>query len=96
MRLIDADELTKIIENDDDFAMNLGTCIDEHLVNGFYKGYVEGQIKIMQTAYDIDKVVAELETKKQNALEVEESIKQYNVWKDAIEIVKSGGVGKDV
>ena len=43
------------------------------------------------TAYDIDKVVDELETNKQNALEVEESIKEYNVWNKAIEIVKEGG-----
>ena len=43
------------------------------------------------TAYDVDKVVEELETNKQNALEVEESIKEYNVWNDAIEIVKAGG-----
>lgn len=47
------------------------------------------------TAYDIDKVVEELETNKQNALEVEESIKEYNVWNEAIEIVKQGGVTDD-
>lgn len=35
-----------------------------------------------------EKIVEELETNKQNALEVEESIKEYNVWNDAIEIVK--------
>ena len=29
-----------------------------------------------------------METNKQNALEVEESIKEYNVWNKAIEIVK--------
>lgn len=34
-----------------------------------------------------EKIVEELETNKQNALEVEESIKEYNVWNDAIEIV---------
>ena len=48
-------------------------------------------LKIQPIAYDIDKVVEELETNKQNALEVEESIKEYNVWNDAIEIVKQGG-----
>ena len=41
-------------------------------------------------AYSVDKVVKELETNKQNALEVEESIKEYNVWNKAIEIVKAG------
>ena len=49
-------------------------------------------IKEQTTAYDIDKVVGELETNKQNALEVEESIKEYNVWNKAIEIVKQCGV----
>ena len=49
------------------------------------------KIKKMPTAYDVDKVVEELETNKQNALEVEESIKEYNVWNEAIEIVKAGG-----
>ena len=53
-------------------------------------------VAIETTAYDIDKVVEELEEKKQNALEVEESIKEYNVWNDAIEIVKQGGVSDDV
>lgn len=43
-----------------------------------------------QTVYDIDKIVEELEANKQNALEVEESIKEYNVWNEAIEIVKAG------
>lgn len=47
-------------------------------------------------AYSVDRVVEELETNKQNALEVEESIKEYNVWNNAIEIVKQGGVRKDV
>ena len=46
------------------------------------------------TAYDIDKVVEELETNKQNALEVEESIKEYNVWNKAIEIVNQGSVSE--
>ena len=48
------------------------------------------------TAYDVDKVIEELETNQQNALEVEESIKEYNVWNEAIEIVKQGGVADDV
>ena len=54
------------------------------------------KLKNIPTAYDIDKVVDELETNKQNALEVEESIKEYNVWNKAIEIVKQGGVSDDV
>ena len=50
----------------------------------------------VESAYDIDNVVEELETNKQNSLEVEESIKEYNVWNEAIEIVKQGGVVGDV
>ena len=54
------------------------------------------KLKNIPTAYDIDKVVEELETNKQNALEAEESIKEYNVWNKAIEIVKHGGVSYNV
>ena len=45
---------------------------------------------------NLDKIIEELETNQQNALEVEESIKEYNVWNEAIEIVKQGGVSNDV
>ena len=38
----------------------------------------------------LDKIIEELEINKQNALEAEESIKEYNVWSEAIEIVKAG------
>ena len=57
---------------------------------------VFNMFEALPTAYDIAKVVEELETNKQNALEVEESIKEYNVWNEAIEIVKRGGVADDV
>ena len=60
-----------------------------------YKRFCE-IIDSVPVAYDINKVVDELETNKQNALEVEESIKEYNVWNKAIEIVKHGGVADDV
>ena len=53
-------------------------------------------VDAMDSDYDIDKVVEELKMNKQNALEVEESIKEYNVWNEAIEIVKQGGVSDDV
>ena len=54
------------------------------------------KLKNIPTAYDIDKVIEELETNQQNALEVEESIKEYNVWNEAIEIVKQGDMSNDV
>ena len=78
MRLIDADEL-----------INQGY---EIVVDGWQYDTCNKSIDIdtIPTAYDVDKVVKELETNKQNALEVEESIKEYNVWNDAIEIVKQG------
>ena len=69
----------------DDFAILVQDAIQS------YKKMVIDTIKNQPSAYDIDKVVEELETKKQNALEVEESIKEYNVWNEAIEIVKAGG-----
>lgn len=47
------------------------------------------------TAYDMDKVVEELEEESKIALEINESC-MYAAFQRAIEIVKQGGVGKDV
>ena len=47
---------------------------------------VKGRYERMNKVFD--KVIKELETNKQNALEIEE----YNVWNEAIEIVKKCGV----
>ena len=66
----------------DDFAMLVQDAVQA------YRKMVIDIIKKQPTAYSIDKVVEELETNKQNALEVEESIKEYNVWNEAIEIVQ--------
>lgn len=87
MRLIDADDFFARMENDTDLCSEMETAGLKAL-----KKYLDMQ----STAYDIDKVVEELETNKQNALEVEESIKEYNVWNEAIEIVKQGIVSDDV
>ena len=54
------------------------------------------EIRNMPTAYDIGNVVEKLKMNKQNALEVEESIKEYNVWNKAIEIVKQGGFETEI
>ncbi len=67
----------------------------EHVVGLEFVAAID-EIKGQPTAYDVDKVIEELETNQQNALEVEESIKEYNVWNDAIEIVKQGGVSDDI
>lgn len=67
---------------------------DKPIIDGISDRKIIDIIKNQPTAYDIDKVIEELETNKQNALEVEESIKEYNVWNDAIEIVKHGCVSE--
>ena len=87
--------------NQDKFEDSLNRLYaDVHLLAGNYeRELAEMLIKAFREskpAYDIDKVVEELETKKQNALDAEESIKEYNVWNKAIEIVKHGGVSDDV
>ena len=72
-------------------SLEIGNC----LCAGNYEyetiEMLEKAFEDSKSAYNIDKVVEELETNKQNALEVEESIKEYNVWNEAIEIVKAGG-----
>lgn len=77
-------------------SLEIGNC----LCAGNYEyetiEMLEKAFEDSKSAYNIDKVVEELETNKQNALEVEESIKEYNVWNDAIEIVKQGSIRKDV
>ena len=80
MRLIDADKCPCIVCEE---TRNAHCTYEHRSCNRFCEW-------ISREAYDIDKVVKELETNKQNALEVEESIKEYNVWNEAIEIVKAG------
>ena len=87
MRLIDADTLVKGLSY---------LYTKNHIPVDRRTKEILTTIMEQPTAYDIDKVVEELETNKQNALEVEESIKEYNVWNKAIEIVKQGSVRKDV
>ena len=87
MRLIDADTLVKGLSY---------LYTKNHIPVDMRTKEILTTIMEQPTAYDIDKVVEELETNKQNALEVEESIKEYNVWNKAIEIVKQGSVRKDV
>ena len=93
MRLIDVDKLLETLQDLEPH------CDNKQYENGMLKMlryYMPQIINDEPTAYDIGKVVEELETNKQNALEVEESIKEYNVWNKAIEIVKQGGVSDDV
>ena len=95
MRLIDADKLLKETRRDRDYARK----------NGFLDMYYERQvlidrIKAQPTAYDVDKVVEELEEirvkktcnkEKRDAKE----LCRICVVDDAIEIVKGGGVDAD-
>ena len=53
-----------------------------------------GDIEDMQTAYDIDKVVYELEMEMKASSGY--SAERVSAFSRAIEIVKQGGVGKDV
>ena len=84
MRLIDADKLLEETRKDRDYAEK----------NGFLDMYYERQvlidrIKSQPTAYDVDKVVEELEK-----LKNEKTMGSHKVMiKDAIEIVKHGCVG---
>lgn len=87
MRLIDADKLLEETRKDRDYAEK----------NGFLDMYYERQvlidrIKAQPTAYDVDKVVAELE----KASWEETDISTVLYIDDAIEIVKHGGVSDDV
>ena len=87
----------------DDFAMLVQDAIQS------YKKMVIDTIKEQSTAYDIDKVVEELEerkalherlvdyeTKNGTVTEKYQHIKAIDVLNDAIEIVKQGGVADDV
>lgn len=78
MRLIDADELMELYDGLEDKGLVIP--IDVVIQN----------IKDMPTAYDIDKVVEQLE---EEAWEIERLGLDYEVINliDAIEIVKSGG-----
>ena len=92
MRLIDADKLLETLQ---DLEPHCDNKQYENRMLKMLRYYMPQIINDEPTAYDIDKVVEELETNKQNALEVEESIKEYNVWNNAIEIVKQGAVRRD-
>ena len=97
MRLIDADDFFARIENDTDLCAEMETDGLKAL-----KKYLDMQ----STAYDIDKVVEELEQKKEEvqrmrntcvALSDLEVCDIENVtYKRAIEIVKHGGVSDDM
>ena len=96
-RLIDADKLLEETRRDRDYARK----------NGFLDMYYERQvlidrIKAQPTAYDIDKVIAKLEeldvksiTRYKNGNFGDfDGVEYYIKKRDAIEIVKQGGVAE--
>ena len=96
MRLIDADKLLEETRRDRDYARK----------NGFLDMYYERQVLIdriesQPTAYDVDKVVKQLEeirakkTCNKEKCDTKE-LCRICVVDDAIEIVKHGGVSDDV
>lgn len=97
MRLIDADELIKILEeyaNDKDSQAIYG---EERL--RLILGDCKIEIEKFPTAYDVDKVVEQLEAESERwkeSGEAYEDQKELGVsegFKKAIEIAKSGGIG---
>ena len=96
MRLIDADKLLKKTRRDRDYARK----------NGFLDMYYERQVLIdriesQPTAYDMDKVIEQLEeirvkkTCNKEKCDTKE-LCRICVVDDAIEIVKQGGVSADM
>ena len=90
MRLIDADKLLEETRKDRDYAEK----------NGFLDMYYERQvlidrIKSQPTAYDVDKVVDQLNDKFR-VVRTDEDLEWNRAMDEAITIVKGGGVnGKE-
>ena len=87
MRLIDADELLKYME-----ITEIRQYIDEiNKGNDNYSSTVLYEyIKDIPTAYDVEKVVERLEV---NSMFAHADDEPFVMLDDAVEIVKSGGIG---
>ena len=88
-RLIDAD---KLIE---ELYLNAYACTNDE-VNKILHKQLESNIEVINnqpTAYDIDKVVEQLE-EKSSTFEAWFTVREHkwNLTKEAIEIVKAGGI----
>ena len=91
MKLIDADNLIKLTQKDMEFAFNNG-----FLDMAFEREHLIKVIRNQPTAYDVDKVVKELEELRDR---YDDSIKNFairGIIDEAIEIVKQVGVSDDV
>ena len=89
MRLIDADLLLSQIGNRYDEKKNI---VPDNLAEGFVQ--MEKLIKEQPTAYDVDKVVEQLENERkfwENAYNRNLGKEKARSYEHAIEIVKGGG-----
>lgn len=90
MRLIDADLLLSQIGNRYDEKKDI---VPDNLAEGFVQ--MEKLIKEQPTAYDVDKVVEQLENERkfwENAYDSNLGKEKARSYEHAIEIVKGGGV----
>lgn len=82
-RLIAADKLLEFMQDKCDYEAELDPII---------LAVVTGAIKRQPTAYDVDKVVAQLEEEKIKSLELFDGDSRHKGYCKAIEIVKAGGI----
>ena len=97
MRLIDENKLIELTQKDMKYAFDNG-----FLDMAFEREHLIKVIRNQQTAYDIDKVVEELESFAKLAEDrwtngtSKHAYQEHKCWVKAIEIVKQGGVSDDV
>lgn len=82
MRLIDADKLIEIINN----------SVDENdwLLNQFNADYIESLVEVQPTAYDVDKVIEQLE---KCSFDDNSGFRLIHS-EETVDIVKAGGVNE--
>ena len=96
MRLIDADELNKKFD-DEHFTEWCDTMdvplYDRPQLDGFHIGLAQGQVFLQPIAYDVDKVIEQLDNQKDAYCLYEEDREWVvKVLDDAIDIVRKGGI----
>ena len=93
MKLIDADVLMKKIREVDFVAdVDLMKITHDSMLTGFFHGSVQGIVDRLPTAYDIDKIIEQLEELNE---EEERLVNNHVFIQGIIEIVKSGGAEND-
>lgn len=86
MRLIEADDVKKMIYNTFEN--------EKDVINSYWKmGTLQDKVDEIPTAYDVDKVVEQLEEEKHTVFLQDDELKiRIEALDDAIEIVKAGGI----